>query len=343
MPAIDLNDKFKGCLVGSAIGDALGYSVEFSSMAAIYAKYGDEGITELQPRPYRGGRLALYSDDTQMARAVAEGLISAGSAADLDASAHEVKGQFIKWLHHPENTRAPGGACLAGCRKLEAGVPWRKAGGINTNKGAGGCGSVMRAHPYGLFHVDSLVRAYTTAAEHSKLTHGAPLAQAASAALAAGVWTSVRNWDIRSIATAMQDAAYHYDEGTGDMLVLAEAMVDAGKPTSEVLDMWRGWAGHEAIAAALFVFLKFNAFGIEEVARVGANSPGDSDSIAAIACALSGAFHGYESLDEGWVAKLEKSDELEDLAVRLRVASTASPTLYILHKEPTHDEDRLDA
>ena len=64
-------DKFKGCLIGGAIGDALGYPVEFYSLDEIYSEYGGNGI-----RDYKliNGK-ALISDDTQMTLFTANGLL----------------------------------------------------------------------------------------------------------------------------------------------------------------------------------------------------------------------------------------------------------------------------
>ena len=66
----DLN-KFKGCLIGGAVGDALGYSVEFMSASEIFKKYGKSGITEYE---FHDG-IAKISDDTQMTLFTATGLL----------------------------------------------------------------------------------------------------------------------------------------------------------------------------------------------------------------------------------------------------------------------------
>lgn len=63
--------KFKGCLIGGAVGDALGYAVEFISASAIFKKYGENGITEYALR----NGIAEISDDTQMALFTATGLL----------------------------------------------------------------------------------------------------------------------------------------------------------------------------------------------------------------------------------------------------------------------------
>jgi len=64
-------DKFRGCLFGGAVGDALGYSVEFMTLNQIRQKYGENGITSYN---YKNG-IAKISDDTQMTLFTANGLL----------------------------------------------------------------------------------------------------------------------------------------------------------------------------------------------------------------------------------------------------------------------------
>src|SRR2546426_3533887 len=67
-----LEDRFQGCFLGLAIGDALGYPTEFLSLSQIQQRYGLSGIQDLAGNP------ALHSDDTQTSMAVARSLIHAG-------------------------------------------------------------------------------------------------------------------------------------------------------------------------------------------------------------------------------------------------------------------------
>jgi ADP-ribosylglycohydrolase len=82
--------KAKGVIFGLAIGDALGYPVEFMTLDRIKSKYGSDGITTL-PEP------AIFSDDTQMSIAVAEALVRAGDK-DIESLMAAVKEEFIKAL-----------------------------------------------------------------------------------------------------------------------------------------------------------------------------------------------------------------------------------------------------
>ena len=65
-------DKYRGCLVGGAAGDALGYAVEFWGEEHIFSRYGERGITEYE---LDAKGVAHFSDDTQMTLFTANGLL----------------------------------------------------------------------------------------------------------------------------------------------------------------------------------------------------------------------------------------------------------------------------
>ena len=64
-------DRFRGCLVAGAAGDALGYAVEFLREEQIFRKYGERGITEYELK----NGIAQISDDTQMTLFTTNGLL----------------------------------------------------------------------------------------------------------------------------------------------------------------------------------------------------------------------------------------------------------------------------
>jgi ADP-ribosylglycohydrolase len=86
-----------------------------------------------------------------------------------------------------------------------------------------------------------------------------------------------------------------------------------------------GWIGEEAVAAALWCVLRAKGdFG--ESVRRGANSSGDSDSIASIAGGIAGAHAGVDAIPADWVRDVEESSRLDLLARTLhRVAVTGAP------------------
>src|SRR4051794_38578584 len=113
--------RIEAILFGLALGDALGYPVEFLSRENIRQKFGSDGIQQpLNP--------ALYSDDTQMTLALAEGLLDAGVNAPLDNLMQAVGNHFIEWLDSPHNNRAPGTTCIKGVERFQSGISWRESG-----------------------------------------------------------------------------------------------------------------------------------------------------------------------------------------------------------------------
>jgi ADP-ribosyl-[dinitrogen reductase] hydrolase len=304
-----------GAVLGAAIGDAMGHPTEFvRSFAAIRAAFPPDGVTGYTLWWERdGGRVAPYTDDTQMAEIVLRALVEGReSAADLDAVMQAVAGGFVAWLRDPQGGhRAPGNACLAGCAMLARGVPWREAGAPD----AGGCGSVMRAYPFGLVFADDVPRAEAWAVDHSRLTHRDPIALAACAAMAAGMAAAMAGAPAARVCTAMCAAAARHDTDTSLMLRRAVKEGLTGIPPEVTLQRLEGWAAHEAIAAAAYVFARHPD---EPRAAIleAANTPGDSDSIATLVGALTGARCGLERLPADWIRDLERSAELQALAER---------------------------
>ncbi len=74
-------DKIRGCLIGGAAGDALGYAVEFDSESQIFMRFGKEGIRAYAPDPVSGK--AQISDDTQMTLFTANGILFGDTRAAL--------------------------------------------------------------------------------------------------------------------------------------------------------------------------------------------------------------------------------------------------------------------
>jgi ADP-ribosylglycohydrolase len=292
----------QGSLLGCAIGDALGWPVEFDKK--------NLPVKDLPTKP-------LYTDDTQMTIAVARGLLAFetdNEEMDLAVTPSDhVRRELINWLHDPETPgRAPGSSCLHGCRQLELGVEWNRAGKEDST----GCGAVMRSAPYGWFYHRQPERARTLAGLHALMTHRSKEAQGSSAALAAGVSACFGDLSPEDVAEHMHAAARHFDRHTATMIDCARRYVRWGVSPKNVLDQFRGWQGQEAIAAAVFCFLTAPD-SYEDAVLLAVNSPGDSDSLGAITGALSGAYLGLSCVNAEWIARIEKRDMLLELGAQI--------------------------
>lgn len=307
-----LADRCAGAVLGAAIGDALGHPTEFYSFRELEKKYGAGGVKGFELWWHEDGReFAPYTDDTQLAEIVLRALLHKGvDEESFEAAMQEMANGFAYWKDHPQGGhRAPGNACLAGAARLQSGTAWRKAGGAT----AGGCGSVMRAYPFGLLLHTEPERAERWAVEHSRMTHQAPMALAACAAMAVGIAWEMAAAAPPSTLWAMVEAAKRHDPATGSMAERALHDAYQGADARRVLKDLQGWNAREAIAAAMFVVAR-HPRDIRAALLEAANASGDSDSIATLVGALLGARLGVGALPEGWVRDVERSQELLSLA-----------------------------
>jgi ADP-ribosylglycohydrolase len=294
-------DKAKGVIFGLAIGDALGWPTEFLQMPQITDRYGPEGITDL-PDP------ALFTDDTQMSIAIGKALLGNGEKG-VDAIMAAVQDEFIQWLHAPDNNRAPGRACIQGVSNLEKGVHWSESG-VPDSKG---CGSAMRVAPVGYLYQDDPLKLKEVARASGLCTHGHPTAEAACIGAAYLVKLA-----LDQIAPAqMIPELLAFTTGLSGEFERAILKIDACLHWEDQQKALRylgeGWVGEEAVALALYCFLKYPGDYRKVVVRA-ANTNGDSDSIACIAGAISGAYLGASAIDPEWLRRIEKPVYLRYLA-----------------------------
>lgn len=319
---------FSGCMLGLAVGDALGFPTEFRSHEQILKAFGPQGVTDMvalhDPRwpepPYILGTrhpAGTYSDDTQMTIAVARGLLEAPDES-TDATMNAIARFFVDWSRSDDNNRAPGGTCMTGCANLAQGVPWREAGVADSK----GCGSAMRVAPIGLVFWRDQARLLELAKSSSLLTHGHPagIAGAAAAALLVALALEKQSPSVMHamLIETLGGQAKDLDRRLEQLPAMLEqppeiALSEAG--------LGESWVAEEAVVSALYCFWRSPA-DFARTVLTAANTNGDSDSIACIAGAISGAFNGLDSIPLNWRRTIEGADELMGLAARLEAYST---------------------
>lgn len=302
-------DRFVGCILGLAIGDSIGWPVEFvRSIDDIKTMFGPEGIKE-PPLP------AIYTDDTQMTLALANALLDS-KEDDLDKFMDALSIRFVEWFDSQskaEERRAPGNTCLAACNGLKSGRHWSVSGIPESC----GCGSAMRSAPIGLLFSDTAtITEY--AISSSKITHGHELALCGSATTALLVRYAMDDIPIgcwgNELLKIVSINDYFKDLIRTTIQVAAEQ-----RPPSFVLSnecLGEGWTGHEAVASALYCCLMHqNSY--KDAVLMASNTVGDSDSIACITGAIMGAKLGVESIPKDWIERIENKDMLIEIAKKL--------------------------
>ena len=315
-----LKSRFEGTVLGLAIGDALGRPTEFiDNLAELHAKFGPEGVTGFEADWHPAG---TYTDDTQMSLAVARALIKAGDRP-LDELMRVMSAEFVAWNLSPDNDRGPGTTCRIGCQNLEQGVPWRKSGVADSK----GCGSAMRTAPIGLYYHHDEAKLIEVARASSIPTHGHPTALAAAAATALLVAWGVHHDDPSAYPLRLLKTLRHL-EGGEETAALIERVPDAlDRDPDEVLVagvLGEAWTGEEAVASALYCFCK-SPDDYRRTVLAGANTVGDSDSIACIAGAISGAYNGCQGIPEPWRRNVENAEMLRQVAHDLLAAGPWEP------------------
>jgi ADP-ribosylglycohydrolase len=295
-------------LFGLALGDALGYPTEFLTLTDIHERYGAAGI-QAPPDPAR------YTDDTQMTLALTGGLLDAGLSADLDAQMSAIGKHFIAWAHSPENNRAPGRTCMNGVGRFASGIHWRESGIAHSK----GCGSAMRVATIGYLYQHDETKLREVAHYSGTITHGHPAAIAASIAGAYLVKLALDDVPVTQyLSKTMAFCDGISDEFDRAMLRIGHVL-GWGSEAHALKHLGEGWVGEEAIALALYCVLRYPDDYVSAVRR-GANTNGDSDSIACIAGGIMGARLGIDAIPQAWRNRCEHHDYLLDLATRMAQA-----------------------
>jgi len=337
-----LQVRVRGCLLGGAVGDALGAAVEFESLAEIRAAFGAAGLRDYAPAY---GRLGAITDDTQMTLFSAEGLIRAwvrGNLRGLVSIPMVVQHAYLRWLltqrEEPQDNgeeigrdgwlfmvrglhsrRAPGNTCLSALRVGRGGL----AGARNDSKG---CGAVMRAAPFGLFPVLGTVETvFALGVETGALTHGHPSGSLSAGHLAATV-ALLRDGMALGDALTRADIILAHQPGheeTIAALTAAYRLAARGTPTPEQLEtLGGGWVGEEALAIAVCCALTAVDFADGVLRAV--NHSGDSDSTGAICGNLLGALWGEAAIPAKWLEGLELRAEISRVADDLFACGTGA-------------------
>lgn len=333
-------DKYRGCLLGGAAGDALGYAVEFAGEEVIFQKYGEHGITEYELD--KSGK-ALFSDDTQMTLFTANSLLlhteeilkneRDDSYRDFfeycyrcwyftqGEEENEESDEEKSWLMQvPElySRRAPGLTCLSA---FHSGKIGSVAKPMNESKG---CGGVMRVAPVGLYLDEknhTLEQVGKIGAEAAALTHGHELGYIPAAVFAMIVHLAVNREDLSMmeiVETALDEVWYAFPEGEfmkqfQDLMNLAlDLAVNDEDDLDAIHHLGAGWVAEEALAIATYCAVKYE-HDFEKGIIAAVNHGGDSDSTGAIAGNILGAYLGIDAIPE----KYKENLELKEVILRM--------------------------
>lgn len=335
--------NYIGCLVGGAIGDALGAPVEFNSIASIRSSYGNDGVRDYVE--YQDG-FGEFTDDTQMTLFTAEGLLRTihrevikGIGGALLPITHH---SYLRWLHTQgiqvlsENIpsgvydiekgwllkqrilykqRAPGNTIVSALRSGHCGKVDKP---INDSKG---CGTVMKIAPVGLIFHGNNKEAFKTGCEISAITHGHPSGYLSAGFLASviadvanglSLLQSIRNalailmeWnDYEETFSAVEKAINLFQQTKGRPMDVSAA---------EVEQLGGGWVAEEALSISLYASL-IHENDFERGVILAINHSGDSDSTGSVTGNILGLINGYDRIPLRWKEKLRGEEIVRQMA-----------------------------
>ena len=297
-----IRDRARGALLGLAVGDAVGTTLEFS-------------IRDAQPRledMVGGGPFDLpagaWTDDTTLALALAESL-----AASDDFDGRDLMDRFVDWWRN--GSYSCNGHCfdigITTRAALERYVRTGDPVAGSTAPNSAGNGSLMRLAPVALRYWNDRQRLVAVAAAQSRTTHGADEAVDAC----------------RAFSDLVADAV----AGAQRADVLGRRTFEGAPAIARILaGSWRGRA-RDTIRSSGYVVDTMEA-ALWAVARTGdfrgavllaANLADDADTVAAVTGQLAGALYGLNGIPDAWLARVAWRDRLLGVADRLVAKSLA--------------------
>jgi len=298
-------DRFRGCVVGCAVGDALAMPVEGLAPQDVAERFG--GCVRDYHRSDALGP-GQYTDDTQMTVLLAESIVHTG-CLDVQDFASRLGEWILGGDSGESRVRRVGRTTAAAARRLAEGVDWTKAG-----EPGGGCEAAVRAAPVGLLHAFLRTRLLADARLSAVCTHtdkaaiGGALAVAAGTAelaLAASPLTPAHFINVVASAAAEESSE------------LAEAIIGV----KDLLETPEGrmpeWAGtgaevRDVVPAAVCCFLR-HPRSFERAVERAAAAAGACCSVAAITGAWAGAHLGLARIPSRLLNGIENLEGLVGL------------------------------
>lgn len=301
-------DRSKGCLVGLAVGDAIGTTLEFRPPGTF------KPITDM----VGGGHFCLkkgyWTDDTSMALCLGHSLVE---SQGFDAN--DQMQRYCDWLDNGYMSSI--GTCFdVGVSVSSALRRFQKSGEPFSGSKArwsSGNGSIMRLAPIPIFYQYQPPQAMHFGGESSRTTHASPLCIDACRYLSLLLVNLLQGVDKSAVLSL------DYQPQTDEL-----ALIMAGDFAHKSYESLTG-SGYviESLESALWCFL--NTDSLEACVLAAANLGNDADTTAAIAGQLAGAYYGHQGIRQDWLLALHQHDEIAALADSLHALALQNNPLAL--------------
>lgn len=293
---VDLN-KFRGCLLGLAVGDAVGTTVEFMPRGSFPPVTDMVGGGPFRLKP------GQWTDDTSMALCLATSLISKNGFDPVDQMDRYWDWYRDGYLSSTGQFFDIGNTVRQALERYKhTGNPF--SGEIDPN--SAGNGSLMRLAPMPMFYFPDLEKTIHFAGESSRTTHGAAECIEACQLFAEMLFHALSS-------RSKEDILHHTTVAISSPKIRAIASgIYCQKPISQIHGT--GYVV-DSLEAALWCFYQTDSF--EAAILQAANLGDDADTTAAICGQIAGAHYGESGIPIKWLEKLFMRIEITDLADKL--------------------------
>jgi ADP-ribosylglycohydrolase len=298
-------NRYRGSLLGLAVGDALGTTLEFKRPGTFKPIKDMVGGGPFSLRP------GEWTDDTSMALCLAESLIERKGFDPVDQLE-----RYVRWFR--KSHLSSNGRCFdIGPTVKSALLRFEKTHEPHcgsTDPHTAGNGSIMRLAPVPLFYANEPEAAIEKSGESSKTTHGAPTAVDSCRYLGALIVGAVNGIDKDELLSDHYTPITKYWERRPLVKEIDEIASGSFKRKAPPEIKGTGYVV-QSLEAALWAFFKGRSF--EGGALLAVNLGDDADTTGAVYGQLAGAFYGEEGIPEPWRRKLAHREWIESFADRL--------------------------
>lgn len=297
-------DGVCGCLVGLAIGDALGAPLEFMSRREVRRRYPN-GLREMVSSPlWEKGE---YTDDTQMALLIAESLLERQTFV-----ASDVARRFQDWAQTAKDVGIQTRAVVNSLGYVEDPEHCSLRYYETHPASSAGNGALMRCAPVTLLCLNSLDQLVEMSRSSSRVTHHDPKAQSSCVILNVWIQAAIirRIWDARVEAISLLNVV---ERPAWQRLERIESYAEDGIRSS-------GYTVH-TLEAAVWSFLTTESY--EEAVVRAVNLGDDADTVGAVCGALAGAYYGYSAIPANWRNQLREESRIRETALALASRAVA--------------------
>lgn len=298
-------DRYRGSLLGLAVGDAVGTTLEFKPPGTFTPIKDMVGGGPFQLKP------GEWTDDTSMALCLAETLIEKQGFDPV----HQLQ-KYLQWYRqgHLSSTGRCfdiGGTVQQALRRFEdTGEPF--CGSIDPL--SAGNGSIMRLAPVPLFYAADFEDAIAKAKDSSRTTHGAATAVDACRYLAALIVGAINGISKEELLESRYSSISNYWENNPLVEEIDEIATGSFKHRQPPEIKGTGYVV-KSLEAALWAFYHSNSFA--EGCLLAVNLGDDADTTGAVYGQLAGAFYGEEGIPKNWREKLAKHDLIVSMAEQI--------------------------